>query len=563
MKAVDWLVDYLIKLGCTDVFGIPGVVVMDFLYAVEARKNEITPHLSYHEQAASYAACGYAQVNGKLGVAYSTRGPGFTNMITAISDAYYDSIPTLFITAHSSIDLNSDIRVLANQEIDTVCMVKNVTKFATRLDNIDNFQDTIVKACKCAFEGRKGPVFLDIYNGLFFLDVPLNCESIFKSQNDKDIHEIVNELETIIKKHNRPVILIGNGARSDNSSFLLSEISTKFNIPILSSRVSQDIVPNCNKYFGFIGSRATRYSNFVLSKSDLIISLGNRLSFPLNSKSFRSIIEKCDIVRVDIDEREFLRKLPNCKCFKADVAELLPVLVNSDLNYSNSHKWVSVCEYLRLKLAQWDLDNVVNCLINLMRSSESEMPFVCDVGNNSFWVSTAYAYSLVSNRIIYSGSFGALGCALPKSIGAYYSEICPVICFTGDQGIQFNIQELQYISKYKLPITIVILNNASSGMIMEREKNKYGNHLVHTTTRDGYSFPDFQKLANCYCIDYLRVNTSESIYSFDNLDLSLPRIIEMIISVNKELRPSLPQENSCQNLSPELPKELFEELDIL
>ena len=167
MRADEWIVNFLVDKGVTDVFGIPGVVVMDFLYAVDKRKPEITPHLCYHEQAAAFAACGYAQDNGKLGVAYSTRGPGVTNMMTAIADAYYDSIPVMFITAHSCEKIEDGMRVMNNQEIDTVGLVKNITKRAVRIDKIEDFQREVILAYNEATQGRKGPVFLDIYNKLF------------------------------------------------------------------------------------------------------------------------------------------------------------------------------------------------------------------------------------------------------------------------------------------------------------------------------------------------------------------------------------------------------------
>lgn len=563
MRAVDWMVDYIIKQGCSDVFGIPGVVVMDFLYAVDCRKPEITPHLTYHEQGGAYAACGYAQSTGKLGVAYATRGPGFTNMITAISDAYYDSLPTLFITAHSTVNLNPEMRVLNNQEIDTVSMVKSVTKYANRIDNLGCFQTEITKACHIATTGRKGPVFLDIFNGLFSKEVCSDYECTVCSKEKTDIQKINIEIQRKIKNAKRPVILIGNGARSENNGFYLDRIGENNSIPIISSRGAQDIIPNSNKYFGFVGSRATRYSNLILSKTDLIISLGNRMSFPVKSESFGPVVNGCDIIRIDIDESEFLRGIPNCSNFIADTQEVLTSLVDIDLRYDGSEEWIQVCELLRDRLKEWDSDNIIKNLMNLMSITEPESSYICDVGNHSFWETTAYTYSRVSNRILYSGSFGVLGSALPKSIGAYYATQKPVICFTGDQGVQFNIQELQYISKYRLPITIVILNNSSSGMIMEREVAKYGNHLVHTTMNDGYSYPDFEKVAYSYGIEYMSIQADKDVSAYDDLNLNMPRMIEMMIDMNTELKPSLPLGNPCQDLAPVLPRELYEELNQL
>ena len=564
MRADDWMIDYLIKQGCTDVFGIPGVVVMDFLYAVDRRKPEITPHLSYHEQGGSFAACGYAQVAGRMGVAYSTRGPGFTNMITAIADAYYDSVPTMFITAHSAIELNTDMRVLNNQEIDTICMVKNVTKYAKRIDKLEEFQKEISLACRLANEGRKGPVFLDIYNQLFAKEVDSN----FHLNEDKIIYkekyeEVVDKIEEKIQASKRPIILIGNGVRGSEASQLLDKIAYECNIPILSSRVAQDIIPNSKMYYGFVGSRATRYSNFILSKADLIISIGNRMSFPLKSKSFSSIIGKTEIIRVDIDNAELQKDIPNCLNYQADALGILDEISKRIIKYEQSSEWISICDYLREKLNKWDINSIVDNLMNIMKMSDEDMTYICDVGNHSFWVTTAYAYALVKNRILYSGSFGTLGSALPKSIGAYYSTKKPVICFTGDQGIQFNIQELQYISKYQLPITIIIINNSSSGMIMEREKAQYGDYLIHTTLDDGYSYPNFEKIALCYDINYLKVDINRKTQKINEMDLNRPGIIEMIVNRDTELTPRLPIGNPCQNLSPELPKDLYWQLDIL
>lgn len=564
MRADEWIVDYLIKKGVTDAFGIPGVVIMDFLYAVDSRKPKITPHLCYHEQGAAFAACGYAQSTGKLGVAYATRGPGFTNMITAIADAYYDSIPVMFITAHSYIDMEPDMRVLNNQEIDTVKIVESITKKAVRINDIKDLQKEIVLAYKEAMSGRKGPVFLDIFNGLFSENVDNYddaSESIISQENT--VSAFVNDLKQKMALSERPVILIGNGIRGEKNIELLRTIAAKFKIPILSSRVGQDILPGATEYFGFIGSRATRYSNFILSKADLIISLGNRMTFPVDSKSFKPIIEKAYTIRVDIDNSEFIREIPNSTNYILDVADVLSAMSDADLKYTGNAKWLKVCNILKNKLDKWDLDPVIDTVMDIILATDSHMPIVCDVGNHSFWVTTAYSYAKAENRILYSGSFGTLGSALPKSIGVYYAAHEPVVCFTGDQGIQYNIQELQYIVRHKIPVTIVILNNCSSGMIMERERAKYGDRLVHTTIDSGYSYPDFEKVAYCYGMDYLKIDINTGMLKKITEISDKPAIIELIMDKDTQLKPWLPVGNVCQNLSPAIPEDLYIMLDEL
>lgn len=558
MRADKWIVNYLYEKGVTDVFGIPGAIVLDFLYAIDAEKNEITPHLCYHEQGAAFAACGYAQATGKLGVAYATRGPGFTNMITAIADAYYDSIPTMFITAHSLVELDTNMRVLNNQEIDTVSLVRNITKKAIRIDRIEDLQREFDSAYTLATTGRKGPVFIDFYSGLFSKDVQTSFDSDNQREKDATVDEMILDLKKRISVSKRPIILIGNGARGNEE--LIKEVSTKYSIPVLSSRVGQDIVPAFKNYYGFVGSRATRYSNFILSKADLIISIGNRMAFPVKSKSFTPIVENAQIIRIDIDSTEFNRFIPNCTNYEMDSQTALLTLLNTDLNYQNNNEWLVVCNSLKEKLNQFDKNSVIDNVMSIISGFEPDSPIVCDVGNHSFWITTAYAYQNATNRILYSGSFGTLGSALPKSIGAYYSTRHPVVCFTGDQGIQFNIQELQCIASNQLPITVVVVNNNSSGMIMEREVAKYGNHLVHTTTDDGYSYPEFKKIANAFGFDYFAIYGDEK-HDKKFVPSAKPTIVELFVDRDTQLNPRLPIGKPCQDLLPELPRELYKELD--
>lgn len=562
VRADYWIVNYLIEKGVTDVFGIPGAIVLDFLYAVDAKKDIITPHLCYHEQGAAFAACGYAQSTGRLGVAYATRGPGFTNMITAIADAYYDSVPTMFITAHSSVELDSEMRVLNNQEIDTVSLVRSITKRAVRIDRIEDLKKEFDSAYIQATTGRKGPVFIDFYSGLFSKEVEegLEFEDQKAIERSTEINNMITDVENRIAKSKRPVLLIGNGVRGNET--LIKEISNVFKIPILSSRAGQDIVPNFDNYFGFVGSRATRYSNFILSKADLIISVGNRMAFPVKSKSFTPIVENAFTIRIDIDNTEFNRYIPNCTNYVIDSESALSALSKANLNYTDENEWLTVCNLLKDRLNYYDKNTTIDNVMNIIGGYESSSPIVCDVGNHSFWITTGYSYQNAANRILYSGSFGTLGSALPKSIGACYATRKPVLCFTGDQGVQFNIQELQCISANQLPITVVIVNNNSSGMIMEREVAKYGNHLIHTTTDDGYSYPSFERIAYAFGFEYISINGNENHKNAFNLS-EKPRIVEIIVDRNTELTPRLPIGKPCQDLLPELPRDLYYELNTI
>lgn len=373
MKAADWIVDFLISKGVTDVFGLPGAVVLELLYAMDRRKPELTPHLNYHEQGAAFAACGYAQATGKTGVAYATRGPGMTNMLTAIADAYYDSVPTMFFTAHSSGKKKPEMRVENNQEIDTAAIAANVAKYAVRIDRAEELQEELQKAYTLATTGRKGPVFLDIASSVLRQEMDTTALSAPGVSPAADTRGIAEEIAVKVRAAKRPIILIGNGVRQSGTAALVQNLAAKSGIPVLSSRTAHDIMPDSPMYFGFVGSHGTRYGNFILSKADCILALGNRMAFPVGSESFRPVVERAAVIRVDIDESEFLREVPGSLCYKAGLEALLPELLKKDLSNPGRAQWMRACEELKRSLAQWDKTSAVSVLMRLIEAAENDV----------------------------------------------------------------------------------------------------------------------------------------------------------------------------------------------
>lgn len=548
MKVSEYLVNYLIYKGVTDVFGIPGGVVLDLLYAFDG-DSRITPHLSYHEQGAAFEACGYAQCEHRLGVAYATRGPGFTNLITGITDAYADSIPVLFITSHGGKGVGHARRFEKEQEMDTVSMVGHITKFAKTIDDVDEVCNAVQTACYEALNGRKGPVFLDFSAGLW------NAEIEYNDDTHKETESIwcfpVGSIKDVLKKTKRPIILAGDGVRQAGAikEFLL--FCDKLKIPVLSSRCGQDVGAVSKNYYGYIGSHGIRYSNFILAKADVVIAIGNRFGFPLESKSFSRVLENKKIVRVDVDEKELDRSIPNTESYRCDLKALLGHLNGIDLIQGDFTAWIGVCDELKEVLWQEDRNDAIDKLVSIFSKIDENVLICSDVGNNEFWVSRAYVEAGIKNRNLYSKSFGVLGCGIPKAIGAAYATKNPVICIVGDQGFQMNLQELQMIAAERLPIAIIVINNRSSGMIRSREKMKYNGQFVHTTLESGYGFPCLEKLAEAYGIKYSK--------TFD----SFPSIVEIDIDEEIDLEPDLPVGKECQDMMPALSREKYEELQSL
>ena len=556
MKVSEYIAQYLQKQGITDAFGIPGGVILELMYALDATEG-ITPHLSFHEQCAGFAACGYAQAGRKLGVAYATKGPGFTNLLTAMADAYYDSIPVLFITAHSAATLPEGCRLVADQDMDTCGMVRNITKYAKRIDDIEEISISLEKACQIAKDGRKGPVFLDIAASLFKKEM-ISSASVHHQVEHIDTEKYVSLICSEIKSAKRPVILLGDGINQSATNDAINRFIEKAGVPVLSSRYCHNIVRNQEYYYGYVGSHGIRYANFILSKADLVVSLGNRLYFPSHSLSYSKIIEHAKFLRFDIDDGELNKHLQMLAGKQVDMASLVPALAMTDTDCGNHKEWLEVCKTLKFQLKDEDVNETVLLLSKLLKTLPKDCIIVNDVGNNEFWMSKACVYAGIANRTLYSKSFGALGNALGKAIGAYYATKKPVVAFVGDQGVQMNIQELQYISQHHLPIAIVLLNNSSSGMIKDREAISGYGYSLHTTEESGYGSPKFSIVAEAYRMVYLRI---DEYHSFPIIDR--PLFLELSISENQTLTPSLPRGRDIQDLEPRINKELYNRLNKL
>lgn len=570
MTVAGYIADFLIKKGVTDVFGIPGGVVLEILYAFDEKADQISVHLSYHEQMAAFAASGYAQASGKLGVAYATRGPGIANMQTAIADAFYDSVPILILTGHSASRMYPSMRVEQDQDMDPIPTLSSITKYAARVDCVKDVCRELETAYALAMEGRKGPVVLDFAAKILTEEAEFFDEEKPDRMQEKNAGEPENTAEEIIfriagalKEAKCPVFLIGNGINQTRTAVQMRQLAEKTSIPVLSSLISQDVMPDSPMYFGYIGSHGTRYGNFILSKADLIIALGNRMDFPVSSRSFAPVVSKAKVIRVDTDEAEFLRKIPNSTVFPEELSVLLPQLLTAELKYADNGEWLSVCRRLREELREYDLDSPVRTAVKLLKTFETEAVIVSDVGNNAFWLARAYAYAGCTNPLLYSKSFSALGCALGKAIGAYYSTGKAVICSVGDQGFQMNIQELQFIVQHKLPVTILLWNNSSSGMIRHWQQIRHHGRYLHTTLRTGYGVPDFAAIAAAYGLACRRVTAANASGIENCLNDGQPRIIELQIEEDAEMRPNLPIGAPCQDLDPELPRALYSELDNL
>ena len=554
MKVSEYMVQKLIEYGVTDAFGIPGGVILKFVAALE-KTSGIEAHLNYHEQMAGFAACGYAQASGRLGLAYATRGPGITNMVTSIAEAYQESLPVLFVTAHGNRP-DSGMRFENNQELDIVGIVSKITKYSANIEIVEDVKPVFEKACRLAVSGRKGPVLIDVKSTLWDAEVTEIKENRFTPEMEDETVEACQFIFEQMTKAKRPVVLIGDGIRHTASNETIYKVAQNINIPILSSRGAQDIVSGLQNYYGYIGSHGIRYSNFILSKADLIITLGNRLAFPVKSESFAPIFSNAKLIRLDVDDREFNRKISGEVSYKVDSSKFVKYLSENDYKLTGYSDWLTICSKIRTELETQDTNNVVKILSEYINAIDSKV-FVCDVGNNEFWMSRAFELSKVKGTVLCSKSFGTLGVAIGKAIGAYYAIGKPITCIIGDQGFQYNLQELQFLVKWQLPINVIVLNNSASGMIADHEKKILGGKYIHVFEDCGYQAPNAKAIAASYGIDY----TNQLLRAIGHKNT--PLIYEIKMDSYIELVPNLPKGNACQDMYPLLNRDKYEALNCL
>ena len=551
MKASDYIVKFIEDRKVTDIFGYPGGMVTHLMDSLS--RSSIRSHVTYHEQGAAFAACGYAQSTGNVGVAYATSGPGATNLITGICNAYFDSIPTLFITGQvNTFEYKGDLGVRQRgfQETDIVSIVTPITKYAVRITDANKLRWYLEYAFYIAEEGRKGPVLLDIPMDIFRAEIdPDKLEGF-----DIPTYTRTYSCDTLIEALNksvRPVILAGSGIKTAGVTDKFNEAVKRLNIPVVSTMLSIDVVKDS---YGFIGAYGTRTANFIVAKSDLVICLGARLDVRQTGANRKNFAPDATIVRVDIDSGELGFKVHDDEIqIHADVKDVIDTL--AEVPSKNLTGWNNVCRKIQEELKDID-DRLPNAYVQKISEYIPENSIITtDVGQNQVWVAQSFKVKN-GQRIFFSGGHGAMGYSLPAAIGCALADGKAVYSFSGDGGIQMNIQELQVIARENLPVKVILFNNSALGMIRHFQEMYFESNYVQTVADGGYSVPDFGAVANAYKIPYTCVNKIEDID--DKLfDVQGPQFIEVKITEPTYVFPKLEFGKPNQDQEPLLPRDKY------
>lgn len=553
MKASDYIVSFISERGVDTVFGYIGGMITHLVDSL-ARSEKVRYIQTYHEQTAAIAAEGFAIENGKFGVAISTSGPGATNMMTGIADAYFDSIPVLYITGQvNSYEYKYDkpIRQQGFQETDIVAMVKPITKYAVLVDKIENLRYELEKALYIANSGRKGPVVLDIPMNIQRQEITPETMRRFEQPNNEvasnfDIQETVEALQNA----KRPMLLLGGGCQHPTIMAELNQFIQSTQIPVVTSLMGRGVIDETYPhYLGMVGSYGNRCANMAIANADVLMVLGSRLDTRQTGAMIDSFLPEAKIIHVDIDSNELAcHRIERQIKIHAQVFDFVKALNSASIALSDFSSWTNYLSYLKANYNQKK---------EVERFVENKMPYQCmsylnrmmnegdivttDVGQNQMWAAQSIQLKK-GQKYLTSGGLAPMGYAMPSALGcAFANPNKTVYSITGDGGFHMALQSLPLMTQYGLNIKLCVLNNNALGMITQFQHLYFDNRMAGTVPAGGYLAPNIKALAEAYNMEYFQVNqyNLDDEQLFQQIQSSKTCLIEMVIEGLTTVSPKL------------------------
>ncbi|WP_207641600.1 thiamine pyrophosphate-binding protein [Syntrophomonas palmitatica] len=550
MRVADYVIQRIYEEGAQHIFMVTGRGIL-YLSDAVAKHKDIIPISVHHEQSGAYAAVAYAQYNEKIGACLVSTGCASTNAITGVLNAWQDGVPCIFISGQNKLYetvryTGINIRTFGSQETDIISIIKPITKYCTMIDDPQNIALEMDKAFFFAKSGRKGPVWIDIPVDVQNMRVEpeelqryVPDDIIFKP-DPEDIQYIRKEL----KKAKRPVILIGSGIRSANAVEEFKAFLKKNPFPVTFACSAVDTYgADYELSIGAVGSiGGTRAGNFAVQNSDLLLVLGCRLSPMTTGSEYEKFARAAQIIVIDIDRIEHSKNTVRIdRLVVSDLKEFIEQLNNEDLKCADK-EWIKKCIHWKTIFPKCeekyrasekiDLYYLADCLSKLM---DDNFVLLSDAGLEEIIIPSTISFK-AGQRCIHPVSQGSMGFALPASIGAYYASKHPITAVIGDGSIMMNLQELQTIKYYNIPVRIIIINNNVYSVIRTRQKDIFRTRTIGTDYTNGVSCPNFNKVAECFDIPYMIIDNKNDLE--DKLDKLLrvngPIICEIFCDENQE-----------------------------
>ena len=517
ITGAEALLKCLIEEGVDTIFGYPGGAIMPIYDKLLDYEGKLRHILTRHEQGAAHAAQAYSMVTGKPGICFATSGPGATNLVTGIANAFLDSVPVVFITAQVISDL---IGTDAFQETDIIGVSMPVTKWNCQVKKPQDIPDIIAKAFYIAKSGRPGPVLIDITKDAQLEKLNFRykkCDYIRSYNPSIPLHNKAIESAAIMINHaERPLILAGHGVLLSRAENELKAFAEKTGIPVALTLLGLSAFPSDHRLFaGMLGMHGNYGPNLLTNEADLIIAVGMRFDDRVTG-NLKKYAKKATIIHIEIDEAEINKNVLVDVEINNDAKEVLKYLI-SIVKENSFEKWIRefrICdktEYDKVikpetkpETGDIRMGEVVRLVSEL---TKGDAIIVTDVGQNQMHVVRYYKFTQ-PNSLVTSGGMGTMGFGLPAAIGAKIG--CPdktVVTFLGDGGFQMTIQELGTILQYNIPVKIIILNNSYLGMVRQWQDMFFKKRYASTELIN----PDFVIIANGFSIPAKRVSKREDL----------------------------------------------------
>ena len=588
MRVADYIWRSLADRGVDHVFLVTGGGAMHLNDALG-----LEPRIRYvcnlHEQACAMAAEGYARASGRPGVVCVTTGPGGTNALTGVMGAWLDSVPMVvvsgqikratMITACPELKL----RQLGDQEYNIVDAVRPMTKFATTVMSVEEVPEALAKAWRICREGRPGPVWID---------VPLDIQAAEMDPGvagglvdgspaapfEPDAAQVAAVAEAL-RKAERPAVIVGSGVHNASAEGLFLETAEALGIPVLTSISGIDLIPSDHPlFFGRPGILGARAANFIMQNSDLFLVLGTRMGIRICGYAYDTVARAAKKIMVDIDPNELEKPTfrPDVKIC-SDAGAFLRALRAALPSMPPKEPWLGYCRRLReayptiLPEHRERTDYVSSYVLPEAIMRHAPDPVTVVTANGVAYTSTFQTIPVRKGmRMFANEACASMGYGLPAAIGAAFAVggKRETVCFEGDGSIQMNLQELQTLLNYRLPVKLFVYNNAGYLSIKTTQRAFFEGRFVGSEAGSGVVLPSFEKLAAAYGLPYFRLENNQE------LDEKLPAVfategpvlVEVVLDPFKQLGPKAASKKlpdgtmvsaPLEDLAPFLPREEF------
>ena len=539
MRVADYIWKFFADRGVRHVFLVTGGGAMHLNDAL-GREKRIKYICNLHEQACAMAAEGYARQSGMPGVINVTTGPGGTNALTGVLGAWLDSVPMIVISGQIKRSTmitscpNLKLRQLGDQEYNIVDAVRPMTKMAKTVMAVEEVPSIVAEAWKLCQSGRPGPVWIDVPLDIQAAEIEcLDCPNSVRTSDPEEAlrpaESQIGEVAALLEKAKRPAVIVGSGVRNAKAEKLFLEVAETLNIPVLTSISGIDLIPsNHPLFFGRPGILGERPANFIMQNSDLFLVLGTRMGLRICGYAYETVARYATKVMVDVDDAEL-----NKPTFRADVkihsdaGAFLEALHAALPSLPPREDWLAYCRGVKARfpvvqpehLARTDYVSSYVLPEAIMRHAPDPLTLV--TANGVAYTSTYQSISVRRGmRMFANEACASMGYGLPAAIGAAFAGgmARTVVCLEGDGSIQMNIQELQTVQNYRLPIKLFVYNNGGYLSIKTTQKAFFGGFFVGSESGSGVTLPSFEKLAAAYGLPYFKLANNQE------LDEKLPEV---------------------------------------